>query len=180
MKSCMIDNPADMRAEQTGLSVWWLRQKNGFATEPMPLPQPARNAAPGDLFATELMPVAQATARSTSEVNADLFATEPLPALAIRSGRQSAQEQEEEWHTSFEQAISERAARVSQQLRRLSTTALDGAFTPATDPLPCAERSVRPRRSIWRAQRRAILFTCLGICLFLLGFDLMGLLMLLR
>lgn len=173
MKNCIIANPTDTR-----LSAWWLRENDDFATKPVPVSSPR---TPDDFFATELMPSAQSTARQTSELSADWFATELMP--AVSSPQISQREQEEAWHTSFEQAISERAARVSQQLRRLSTTALDHALVPATDPLPSAPRSPRPwrpARSGWPTKRRAILLTCLGLCLFLLGFDLMGLLLVLR
>jgi hypothetical protein len=177
MKSCIIDSPTDICLAQADLPAWWQRAENDFATELMsvPLPVTQPQPAPVDLFATEAMP---SVAQQDSELSADWFATELMPAVSPLPARQ--REQEEEWHTSFEQAISERAARVSQQLRRLSTTALDRALAPATDALPGALHAPRPARFRWREKRRAVLFTCLGICLFLLGFDLMGLLVALR
>lgn len=106
------------------------------------------------------------------------FATEPM--LAVRPARTLQRTQEEAWHTSFEQAISARAARVSQQLRRLSTTRLEHT-TFETDPLPVAPRSaLMGGRRFWRERQRTIVFFCLGLGLFLSGFDLLGLLVMLR
>lgn len=118
------------------------------------------------------------------ELTENSFATEPmLPAQRPRWTPR--REQEEEWHTSFEQAISERAARVSQRLRRLSTTALDlecaAVPAPALDALPVSAPSLLARaRHFWRTRKRTIVLFSLGLALFLAGFDLMGLLVLLR
>lgn len=106
------------------------------------------------------------------------FATVPMHAVCPERTRQQAQE--EEWYTSFEQAISGRAARVSQQLRRLATMDLE-ARMPATDPLPSAPPAPLVRvRAPWLPRRRFVILCCLGLGLFLSGFDLLGLLLLLH
>jgi hypothetical protein len=158
MTSGVIENPTDIKTDQQCILIGMSLEESRFATVPV---QAAR---------------VQWTHQSAPEENR--FATVPM--LAIRPAREQQRAQEEEWHTSFEQAISERAARVSQQLRRLSTTGLDRAV-PVTDPLPCAARSSLARvRQYWQEHRRTIALYCLAFILFLVGFDLMGLLVLLR
>lgn len=181
MKSCVIDSPTDMHLEQEYVPTGMLLDNNYFATEPMPMihsiwMQPRELSEPS--FATEPMPIFCAEQSRADELGKNEFATEPMS--MVRPGWTQQRVLEAEWHTSFEQAISERAARVSQQLLRLSTTALDHTY-PVTDPLPAAPHAwlVGPLR-FWRERKRPIIFACLGICLFLLGFDLMGLLVALR
>ena len=129
-------------------------------------------------FATEPMPVSRPTYTRQRELEENRFATELM--FAFQPARTFQSEQEEEWYTSFEEAISERAARVSQQLRRLSTTGLELA-TPETDPLPAARCSLLVRvNSFWHVRKRTIVLICLAFGLFLIGFDLMGLLVALR
>lgn len=154
MKSSVIDSPTDICLEMQHTPGEMPLEANQFATEPMLLFRPAytrQREQDENRFATELM-------------------------FAFRPARALQNEQEEAWHTSFEEAISERAARVSQQLRRLSTTGLELAV-PETDPLPVAQRSLLARvTSFFHTRRRTILLFCLGFGLFLIGFDLMGLL----
>ncbi|HLG75964.1 MAG TPA: hypothetical protein VKX46_06090 [Ktedonobacteraceae bacterium] len=107
------------------------------------------------------------------------FATVPMIAVKPVPVRQN--ENEEELYTSFEEAISERVARVSRQLERLSTSGSLPTIesgqrdSQASDTPPVTPGFPR----LWRA-RRAITLVCLGLSLLLAGFDLMGLLVLSR
>lgn len=98
------------------------------------------------------------------------FATAPMLALSpafTRSG-----ETEEELYTSFEEAISERVAHVSRQLSSLPLAVQPG-------PTTSHARVVRRARGGQVPQRALTLF-CLGLSLMLVGFDLMGLLIIMR
>ena len=105
------------------------------------------------------------------------FATVPM--LAVKPASVKKCEEEEELYTSFEEAISERAARVSRQLERLSTSGSLPSLASVRQEressvvLPIMSRSPR----FWRV-RRAITLACLALSLLLAGFDLMGLLVL--
>jgi hypothetical protein len=104
----------------------------------------------------------------------DMYATAPM-ALLQPAYRQS----DEELHTSFEEAISDRALAVNRQLQRLS-----GTLT--------STRQVQPQTSSWlkkqvlalrsssfeKAWPKGILFAALALILLMAGFDLMGLLVL--
>jgi len=99
----------------------------------------------------------------------DAFATVPMIALSPRWTPQ--REDEEEVYTSFEEAISERAARISRHL--------------SSQPLVTQRRSMElasasPISSRVQRWRRTLVLTCLALSLLLAGFDLMGLLVLLR
>ena len=104
----------------------------------------------------------------------DMYATAPM-ALLQPAYRQT----DEELHTSFEEAISDRVLAVNRQLQRLS-----GTLT--------STRQVQPQTSSWlkkqvlalrsssfeKAGPKGILFTALALMLLMAGFDLMGLLVL--
>ena len=104
----------------------------------------------------------------------DMYATAPM-ALLQPAYRQT----DEELHTSFEEAISDRVLAVNRQLQRLS-----GTLT--------STRQVQPQTSSWlkkqvlalrsssfeKAWPKGILFTALALMLLMAGFDLMGLLVL--
>jgi NH3-dependent NAD+ synthetase len=104
----------------------------------------------------------------------DMYATAPM-ALLQPAYRQS----DEELHTSFEEAISDRVLAVNRQLQRLS-----GTLT--------STRQVQPQTSSWlkkqvlalrsssfeKAWPQGILFAALALILLMAGFDLMGLLVL--
>jgi hypothetical protein len=99
----------------------------------------------------------------------DYFATVPTIALPPRWTPHD--EDEEEVYTSFEEAISERAARISRHL--------------SSQPLVAQRRPVDPAISspisaCLRHCRRVFILTCLALSLLLAGFDLMGLLVILR
>lgn len=107
------------------------------------------------------------------------FATVPM--IAVKPAPMRKREDEEELYTSFEEAISERAARVSRQLERLSTSgSLPVLASASRAPLASTALSITPRSPrFWRVGR-AITLVCLGLSLLLAGFDLMGLLVLSR
>lgn len=177
MVSSVIENPTDSRIDRESFLIGMSLEENRFVTVPE---QPARvqdvypNEREEQLFATVPMQEVRLPSSYPRELEEELFATVPMFAVEPKRSRQ--RELEAEWHTSFEQAISGRAARVSQQLRHLSTTGLEHAV-PATDPLPASSLSLLARtRRYWQERKRAIILFCLGLGLFLIGFDLMGLL----
>jgi NH3-dependent NAD+ synthetase len=104
----------------------------------------------------------------------DMYATAPM-ALLQPAYRQT----DEELHTSFEEAISDRVLAVNRQLQRLS-----GTLT--------STRQVQPQTSSWlkkqvlalrsssfeKAWPKGILFAAFALMLLMAGFDLMGLLVL--
>jgi hypothetical protein len=96
----------------------------------------------------------------------DDFAT--LPVLAFSPARLRQSKDEEEVYTSFEEAIRERAARISRQL--------------SSRPVAVQLAPAAPNRlgRCWQAWRRTITVACLALSLLLAGFDLMGLLIILR
>ena len=110
----------------------------------------------------------------------DLFATAPM--IALSSTAQ--QLDEEELYTSFEQAISDRARTISRQLSQLSGSVSGISTAQRTTDALSLWQAKTPERIIFglkRHQWRAgILYICLALILMLLGFDLMGLLVLLR
>lgn len=114
-------------------------------------------------------------------ITADMPAPEDMYATAPMALLQSAYRQpdEEELHTSFEEAISDRVLAVNRQLQRLS-----GTLT--------STRQVQPQTRSWlkkqvltlrsssfaKAWPKGILFADLALILLMAGFDLMGLLVL--
>lgn len=96
------------------------------------------------------------------------FATVPLCTVSPASAPQS--KDEEEVYTLFEEAIRERAARISHRLH--------------SQPIPARQRpaDAPPTRLVycWWAWHRTIAIVCLAVSLLLAGFDLMGLLIVLR
>jgi len=105
----------------------------------------------------------------------DMYATTPMKVVQLTYH----QSDEEELHTSFEEAISDRVLAVNRQLSRLS-----GAYTsnlyvrPQTSaPVQRDGLAVRPMLPE-RAWQRGMLFVALAFMFVLAGFDLMGLLVL--
>jgi hypothetical protein len=120
------------------------------------------------------------------------FAT--VPVIAVHPLPTSHDENEDELYTSFEQAISERAARISRQLstlplathsRPLTTDALTLDAPLIGDEgelrLYTPEHARQARLHLgFRPTRRVITLACLALSLLLAGFDLMGLLVIAR
>ena len=113
----------------------------------------------------------------------DQYATTPIPAVQPAFQFQG----EEELHTSFEQAISDRVMAVNRQLSRLSGPITGARYTqPHTDdlvhpdiptmivPLP-AVANPSYHENVWQ---RTALVICLCLLLVMLGFDLLGVLLL--
>lgn len=106
------------------------------------------------------------------------FATVPLISVRPRPVYTRLNETEEELHSLFEEAISERVQRISHQLSH---------STSGRHPMQMRAQRVgrtplyftRLARS-WQNWRPHIQFACLALCLLLAGFDLMGLLVLTR
>jgi len=121
---------------------------------------------------TELDILCNTTETATPE---DMYATTPLAVVCPTY----AQPNEEELHTSFEEAISDRVLAVNRQLRRLSIP-LTGCLS--VQSLTCAP--VKPQSLLVRlthsgyASRQAMLHVAIAFMLVMVGFDLMGLLVL--
>ncbi len=107
-----------------------------------------------------------------------------VPMISIRPAFW--QPSEEELHTAFEQAISDRLVGVNRRLSRLSGPITDSGYgQPCTDellgqntaniaiPLPAAANSSH-QTNTWQ---RIALMVCLCLILVMLGFDLMGVLL---
>ncbi len=103
-----------------------------------------------------------------------LFVTAPMP--AFRPVFQ--QPDEEEVYTSFEEAISERVLAVNRQLNHLSRA--QSRVRQSVSPVECG-RSSREGGALARvgnAWQSGVLLLSIALMLVLLGFDLMGLLVL--
>lgn len=100
---------------------------------------------------------------------------ETVPLVALRSLPVLSCVDEEDLYTSFEEAISGRARTISRQLDRLSPVGV----SRHTDALATSSLCSWASR-LWRSRRHTIMLACLGLSLLLLGFDLMGLLVLSR
>lgn len=129
------------------------------------------------------------------QINAETrnaYATEPMLAIKKLAYQQP---DEEELHTSFEEAISDRLLALHSRLDRLSnpTLAVQGAERN-TDPVLSTSASIRNTTSSQQfaqrvtsnrledvphfAWKRMTIFACSATMFLLLGFDLMGLLVL--
>ena len=113
-------------------------------------------------------------ATSDTPVPEDMYATAPMPVVQSTCWRPD----EEELHTSFEAAISDRVLAVNRQLRRLSSkhTGIQpqmNVLATSSDPCDCPRPLLR--LNSWL---RAILYAGIALMLVMVGFDLMGLLML--
>ncbi len=122
----------------------------------------------------------------------NIYATEPMPAIRKPVFQQP---DEEELHTSFEEAISDRLLAVHSRLSRLSNPILDVQYAKSnTDALfstgvairntTAVRDSVQTMSAIDRVKsafrsavswRRTTIFACSAMMFMLLGFDLMGL-----
>ncbi len=105
----------------------------------------------------------------------DMYATTPMRVVKPTYH----QPDEEELHTSFEEAISDRVLAVNRQLSRLSGTNTGSLYVRSQTSAPVKRDGpvVRPTLP-GRAWQRDMLFVALSFMLVLVGFDLMGLLIL--
>jgi hypothetical protein len=107
----------------------------------------------------------------------DLYSTTPL--IIIHSIYR--QPNEDELHSSFEEAISDRVLALNKQLRRLSVPLNDDV--PAQSPINVVvkQHSSMKRFQAWLlGSRQAIRDIAIVFMLVMIGFDIMGLLVLLR
>ena len=105
----------------------------------------------------------------------DMYATTPLAVLCPTYG----QSDEEELHTSFEEAISDRVLAVNRQLRHLSIPLTDSLSVPSQMYLSMKPQSLVARPGFLKyASRQAMLGAAIAFILIMVGFDLMGLLVL--
>lgn len=104
----------------------------------------------------------------------DQFATAPViavyPALAFE------QPDEEELHTSFEQAISDRVLAMSKQLSRISGPLVNSEVGGSVKQ----ENKRIGLAFLRQAWKQVILYVGLAVMFLLVGFDLMGVMMLYR
>jgi hypothetical protein len=110
-----------------------------------------------------MLPVTDATAMGDCFATSPMFAMQPISQVA----------NEEELHTSFEHAISERI----QTMRRVSRK------TPSSRKLLVHytqkyQSFLASASKAWQHLRRGITLTCLALSLMMAGFDLMALLVL--
>lgn len=100
----------------------------------------------------------------------DVFATAPIPAVKPLFQR----DDEEELHTQFEQAISDRVFAVQARLNQISGPLADrrvmGNVLTITEALP-------EKVGVPFVMPRQLVLVCLGLMLVLIGFDLFGLLL---
>lgn len=114
----------------------------------------------------------------------DVYATSPL--LTINPIFR--QVDEEELHTSFEKAISDRLVALNGRLSRisdpsLSTAGVESITRPILHKTLAVSAKEMPKKTrlpffLTRRQRLGILLGCFALLCLLLGFDLMGLLVL--
>ena len=105
----------------------------------------------------------------------DIYSTTPLT-ITRSLYRQS---NEEELHSSFEEAISDRVLVLNRQLRRLSIPLTDNLSvqSPLSSVVKMPNLTAR-LTSLGRASRQAMLSLAIAFMLVMVGFDLMGLLVL--
>ena len=106
----------------------------------------------------------------------DMYATTPL--VVVRPTY--IQPNEEELHTSFEEAISDRVLAVNRQLRHLSIPLTDCLVVQSPTYTSVKVQSLLARLTRpGYASRQALLCVAIALMLVMVGFDLMGLLVLL-
>lgn len=123
---------------------------------------------------------------NSSCVHTDALMVENMNATVPMAAVQPAYKplDEEELHTSFEEAISDRLVALHWRLKPLSTSSLSythDTIMPSTRPsvnTPVTQTATCPSSRLGNIWQRGI--TCIGLALMLtlLGFDLMGLLVL--
>ena len=105
----------------------------------------------------------------------DLYSTTPL----IRMRSIYRQPNEEELHSSFEEAISDRVLAVNKQLKRLSIPLADSLPVLAPPYASIQPLSLREHYGILKYATRQVMFSmAIAFMLIMVGFDLMGLLVL--
>ena len=105
----------------------------------------------------------------------DMYATAPLVTMPPTY----TQPDEEELHTSFEEAISDRVLAVNKQLKRLSIPLTDSLPVLAPPYASIKPLSLRERYGILKYATRQVMFSmAIAFMLIMVGFDLMGLLVL--
>ena len=115
--------------------------------------------------------------RNTTEAATpeDMYATTPL--VVVRPTY--AQPNEEELHTSFEEAISDRVLAVNRQLRHLHIPLTDCLSVQSPTYTPVKRQSLLARLALpGYTSRQTMLCVAIALMLVMVGFDLMGLLVL--
>ena len=105
----------------------------------------------------------------------DMHATTPMVVVPRTYLRLN----EEELHTSFEEAISDRVLAVNKQLRRLSGTITGNLYVQSETCTAVKRRGLANCfLALGRAWQHGILFVAIAFMLVMVGFDLMGLMVL--
>jgi len=104
----------------------------------------------------------------------DQFATDPI--IAVYPAHAFEQPDEEELHTSFEQAISGRVLAMSKQLSRISEPLVNSGVVRTVK----REHGRLTKAFLSRVWKQSMLYVGLAVMFLLVGFDLMGVMMLYR
>jgi hypothetical protein len=105
----------------------------------------------------------------------DMHATTPMAVVRATYWQPS----EEELHTSFEQAISDRVLAVNRQLKRLSCPLTDALPVQSQTDTTVTQRSLATHLTLLEpAWQQRIRYIAIAFLLVMVGFDLMGLLVL--
>jgi hypothetical protein len=107
----------------------------------------------------------------------DMYSTTPM--IMVRSiNRQS---NEDELHSSFEEAISDRVFALNKQLRHLSVPLIDNISAQSSMSAVVKLQSNPTRFTLLRpGLRQVMLLIAIAFMLIMVGFDLMGLLVILK
>lgn len=112
------------------------------------------------------------TSTATAE---DMYATTPIAVMCPAYG----QSDEEDLYTSFEEAISERVLAVNRQLRHLSLPLTGSLSVPSPTYTSIKPQSLVAHPGLLKyATRQTMLGVAIAFILIMVGFDLMGLLVL--
>jgi hypothetical protein len=129
----------------------------------------------GTLFKTESLVDDLFHKTTDTPAPQDLFATTPMKAMWREFDRQ----REEEAYTSFEAAISNRVLALKEQhISAYIGTRASGSVTSAVHKLANMATTIWHKGCSRRVWRRGLLLADLGLMLMLVGFDLMGVLVL--
>ncbi len=122
---------------------------------------------------TELNECVLESDTTTMEISArkESYATTPMMAVKLTN------ESEEDIHTAFEAAISGRLLAMRERMNRISGP-LPSSRRYKMERLPPVKGVLKQRNAQRGAFARAVLLSCYGLTLALLGFDLMGILIL--
>jgi len=113
---------------------------------------------------------------TTETASEDIYSTTPLMMRSIYR-----QPNEDELHSSFEEAISDRVFALNKQLRHLSVSPIENVSAYSSMRAIVKLQSYPTRLSVLiSSSRQVMLHIAIAFMLMMIGFDLMGLLVLLK